>query len=160
LIKEAGGKPVVTPVGHSLIKEVMIKEGAIFGGESSGHYFYKFPYGTFESPIVLVIKFLIHLSRSGLTASAMIEPYKKYYHSGEINSVVDSVESKLDELKEKYSDAEINLLDGVTVEYKDWWFNVRGSNTEPKIRLNLEAKTPKLMAEKRDEVLAIIRGKS
>lgn len=158
MIEEAGGKAVVTMVGHSLIKKTMLDHDAVFGGESSGHYFYKFPYGTFEAPIPFVLKFLAWLSQQGKPASEAIRPYKKYFHSGEINSTVADVQAKLEELKKVYADGEQNLLDGVTIEYPDWWCNIRGSNTEPLIRLNLEAKTKELMEEKRDEVLNVIRS--
>jgi phosphomannomutase len=158
LIEEAGGHAVVTKVGHSLIKETMLKEDAVFGGESSGHYFYRFDYGTFEAPTVLVMKFLVYLSEQNKSVSQIIAPHMKYYHSGEINSEVKDAQVKMKELAEKYSDAEISHLDGITITYDDFWFNVRGSNTEPKLRLNLEAVSPAIMAEKRDEVLAIIRS--
>ena len=158
MILEAGGKPIVTRVGHSLIKEQMLKENAIFGGESSGHYFYKFNYGTFEAPIVLVLKFLQFLSEQNRRVSEIIAPYKRYYHSGEINSEVKDKVAKMKEIENKYSDAEISHLDGVTVEFPEYWFNVRASNTENLLRLNLEAKTKELMDKKRDEVLEIIRN--
>ena len=90
--------------------------------------------------------------------SEMVKPFKKYYASGEINSRVDDIPAKLTEITDLFRDGNIDLLDGVTVEYDDWWFNVRPSNTEPLIRLNLEAKTPELMEAKRDEVLAVIRS--
>lgn len=158
MIEAAGGKAVVTPVGHSLIKAIMVKHDAIFGGESSGHYFYKFPYGTFEAPIVLVMKFLVWLSSQGKPLSEAIAPYQKYFHSGEVNSKVSDVQATLEKIQSTYANGKQDLLDGVTVVYDDWWFNVRGSNTEPLIRLNLEAKTPELMAQKRDEVLQVIRS--
>lgn len=158
MIEEAGGKAVVTKVGHSLIKETMLKENAIFGGESSGHYFYKQPYGTFEMPMMLVLKFLVWLSEQNKPLSEAVAPYKKYFHSGEINSTVADVKTKLSEIQERYKDGEISLLDGVTVTYPDFWFNVRGSNTEPLIRLNLEARSKELMEQKRDEVLGVIRA--
>lgn len=158
MIEEAGGKPTVTRVGHSLIKEQMIRENAVFGGESSGHYFYKFDYGTFESPVCLVLNFLAFISQEGKPLSEIIKPYQKYFHSGEFNAEVKNVKAKLDQIAKTYADANISYLDGVTVEYPDYWFNVRGANTEPKIRLNLEAKTKDLMEEKRDEVLKLIRA--
>jgi len=158
MIDEMGGKSIVTPVGHSLIKEIMIKNDAIFGGESSGHYFYKKSYGTFEMPFILVAKFLKFLSEKNAPFSEIVAPYKKYFHSGEINFRVKSVVEKLKEIEEKYSDGEINKLDGVTIEYPDWWFNVRGSNTEPVIRLNLEAKTKEIMEEKVKEVSDVLKG--
>jgi len=158
MIEEKGGKSIVTPVGHSLIKEIMIKNDAIFGGESSGHYFYKKSYGTFEMPFVLVAKFLKFLSEKNMPFSEVVKPYQKYFHSGEINFRVKSVVEKLKEIEEEYSDGEMNKLDGVTVEFPDWWFNVRGSNTEPVIRLNLEAKTKEIMEEKSKEVSDFIKG--
>lgn len=158
MIEEAGGKAVVTKVGHSLIKEKMLKVDAIFGGESSGHYFYKFPYGTFEAPIVLVLKFLEFLSEQDKPLSKTIKPYEKYFHSGEINSDVKDKEAKMKEIAKKYSDGKISYLDGVTIEYDDFWFNVRPSNTESLLRLNLEAVSKKKMEEKRDEILKLIRS--
>lgn len=159
MIEEVGGKASVTRVGHSLIKEQMIKEKAVFGGESSGHYFYKFDYGTFESPVRFVLKFLEFVSKQNKPLSEIISPYKKYFHSGEINTEVKDTEEKIKEIAEKYKDStEISYLDGITVEYKDYWFNVRPSNTEPKLRLNLEARSKELMEEKRDEVLKLMKS--
>lgn len=159
MILAAGGKPLVTRVGHSLIKEAMIKNDAIFGGESSGHYFYKFSYGTFEAPFAFVLKFLEYVSEQNKPVSEIVAPLKKYFHSGEINSQVTDKVGKINELKEKYKDAKnISTLDGVTIEYDNFWFNVRPSNTENKLRLNLEAVDPATMEAKRDEVLAIIRS--
>lgn len=159
LIEEAGGKAIVTRVGHSHIKKAMIEAGAIFGGESSGHYFYKFPFGTFEAPAPLVLKFLRWACEQEKPLSEAVAPYRqKYSNSGEINSEVVDIPKVLQFIQEKYSDGEISLLDGVTVTYPDFWFNVRGSNTEPLIRLNLEATTKERMEEKRDEVLGVIRG--
>jgi len=157
MIEEAGGKAVVTRVGHSLIKEKMLAVDAVFGGESSGHYFYKFSYGTFEAPIVLVLKFLEFLSEQGKPLSGVIKPYKKYFHSGEINSEVEDKQGKMAEIAKKYEDGKISYLDGITVEYQDFWFNVRPSNTEPLLRFALEAKTKQLMEKKRDEIIKLIR---
>lgn len=158
MIEEAGGRAVVTRVGHSLIKETMIKEGAIFGGESSGHYFYKFDYGTFEAPVALILKFLAYLSESGKTVSQIAAPYKKYFHTGEVNSEVEDKEGKMKAIVEKYKDGQISYLDGVSVEYPDFWFNVRPSNTEPLLRFALEARTKEIMEQKRDEIVALIRS--
>lgn len=156
MIEESGGKAVVTKVGHSLIKATMIANNAIFGGESSGHYFYKRDYGTYEMPIILVAKFLRFLSGKNMLFSETIEPYLKYFHSGEINFKVKNVAEKLAEAEKIYSDGQINKLDGLTVEYPDWWFNLRGSNTEPVIRLNLESKSAELTAEKVKEVSRLL----
>lgn len=159
IILENGGIPILTPVGHSLIKEQAIKDGAVFAGESSGHLFVNMgEKGCYEVPMIVTLKLLQTISESGKTFAKYVKPYKRYFHSGEINSVVESVQGKIKEIRDRYQDGEQNNLDGVTVTYEDWWFNVRGSNTEPKIRLNLEAKTKELMEEKRDEVLKAIRG--
>jgi phosphomannomutase len=161
MIEAVGGTAVVTPVGHSLIKESMIKHGAVFGGESSGHYFYKLPYGTFEAPIVLAAKFLLHLSISGQTLSELAAPYKIYANSGEINTIVpnrEAVDAAIAMLQKRYADGAQNELDGLTVEYPEWWFNVRGSNTEPLLRLTVEAIDAGIMAKKRDEILSQING--
>lgn len=160
MIDEFGGRAVVTPVGHSLIKEVMIKEKAIFGGESSGHYFYQFPYGTFEAPFLLVYKLLKYISALNLPFSEVIRPFERYAHSGEINTKVESRElaaQKIEVIKQKYQDGKQIYIDGVTVEYPDVWFNLRISNTEPLIRLTVEAKSEELMKQKTKELLGIIR---
>lgn len=156
LITAAGGKPVVTRVGHSLIKEKMLEVGAVFGGESSGHYFYKFSFGTFEAPTVHILQFLQYISEENKPVSELIHPHKKYFHSGEINFVVEDKEKKMKELAAHYADAQVSFLDGVTIEYPEWWFNVRPSNTESLLRLNLEANTQELMQQKVEEVKKII----
>ncbi|MGM5483586.1 MAG: phosphomannomutase/phosphoglucomutase [Nanobdellota archaeon] len=158
MIEESGGIPVLTKVGHSLIKKKAIEEGSPFAGESSGHFFVKTDYGFFETPCIITLILLKEISENNEPFSEMIKPYKKYFHSGEINSSVDDKQATMEKIKEKYHDAEINLLDGVTIEYPDYWFNVRPSNTESKLRLNLEAKSKELMEEKRDEVLKTIRN--
>ncbi|MFH2085635.1 MAG: phosphomannomutase/phosphoglucomutase [bacterium] len=159
MILKASGKPLVTRVGHSLIKESMLKNDAVFGGESSGHYFYKFRYGTFEAPFALVLKFLIYISKQNKSVADIVRPLKKYFHSGEINSFVADKAAKIKELASKYKDAQnISFLDGVTIEYPNYWFNVRPSNTENKLRLNLEAIDQKTMEQKCDEVLNLIRS--
>lgn len=157
LIKTNGGVPIITRVGHSLIKEQMIKEDIYFAGESSGHFYFNSPLGCFEFPSLMILKLLIIFSSSDLPISEQIAPYKKYFLSGEINRVVASKEEVFKQIEVKYADGKITKLDGISVEYPDFWFNVRGSNTEPKIRLNLEATSQKLMTEKRDEVLEIIK---
>ncbi len=158
MILEAGGKLSVTRVGHSLIKKQMIDTGAVFGGESSGHFFVKFPDGVYESPMIACLRFMQVLSESGLSSTDFIKPLDKYFHSGEINFEVEDKIGALEKLKEKYSDAEINDLDGLTFTYQDFWFNVRSSNTEPLLRLNLEAKTGELMQEKLIEIKKIINN--
>jgi len=159
MIEQYGGIPVVTKVGHSLIKEQAIKENAYFAGESSGHFFLNTNIGCFEVPMIVILKLLQEFSESGKSVSEYIKPYQKYFHSGEINSIVEQkYENIFQQIEKNYKDAKINKLDGITIEYPDFWFNVRGSNTEPKLRLNLEAKTKEMMEKKRDEVLEIIRS--
>lgn len=158
MIEEAGGKAVVTKVGHSLIKETMIKRNAVFGGESSGHFFYKFPYGTFEAPVVLVLKFLLYISQQNKPLSQVVNPFKRYFHSGELNFEVEDKEGKMAEIEKRYSDGQISHLDGITIEYTDFWFNVRPSNTEPLLRFALEAKTKEKLEEKRNEIVDLIRS--
>ena len=156
LIKENGGIPVLTRVGHSLIKEQMLKENIYFAGESSGHFFLNSELGCFEYPGLMILKLLILFSENNQPISDYIKPYNKYFLSGEINRVVIDKEAVFDRLAKKYSDGAITKLDGISISYLDYWFNVRGSNTEPKIRLNLEATSAELMAKKRDEVLNLI----
>ncbi|MFH1661683.1 MAG: phosphomannomutase/phosphoglucomutase [Candidatus Falkowbacteria bacterium] len=159
LIEEHGGIPIITKVGHSLIKEQMLKENAYFAGESSGHFFLNMDIGCFEVPVIIILKLLQEFSESGKKISEYIRPHQKYFHSGEINSKVDlEYEQVFKKVISAFPYGKINRLDGITIEYPDFWFNVRGSNTENKLRLNLEAKTKKLMEEKRDEALNVIRG--
>jgi phosphomannomutase len=159
MIDEHGGRAIVAPVGHSLIKELMVKENAIFGGESSGHYAYKLPYGTLEAPLLLVLKLLVFISKQNKPFSEIIAPFKRYYHSGEVNLKVEGreeVEKKIELVKEKYKDGEQNFLDGLTVEYPDFWFNIRASNTEPLLRFALEARSKEVMEAKREEIKQIL----
>ena len=156
LIEENGGNAVVTRVGHSLIKEQMIKEDIYFAGESSGHFYFNGQAGCFEYPEIMIIKLLLLMSKSEKTIAEIVNPYKKYFHSGEINKNVTDKELVFNKIKAKYQDGEINLLDGVSVTYENFWFNVRGSNTEAKIRLNLEAIDKETMIEKTKEVLELI----
>jgi len=157
LIIENGGIPVVTRVGHSLIKEQMLRENIYFAGESSGHFFLNLPIGCFEMPNIIIGKLLEEFSNCGEKVSDYLKPLEKYFSSGEINSDVNDKDLVIKDLAIKFSDGKINFFDGVTVEYLDYWFNVRASNTEDKVRLNLEAISPEIMAAKRDEVLSIIR---
>jgi phosphomannomutase len=157
MILASGGIPVITRVGHSLIKEQMLKENIYFAGESSGHFYFNSPLGCFEFLSLMILKLLLIFSSSNLSVAEQISAYKKYFLSGEINRVVDNQEFIFQQITNKYKDGKITRLDGISVEYPDFWFNVRGSNTEPKIRLNLEAVTQKLMEEKRDEILALIK---
>lgn len=156
LIIAAGGIPVITKVGHSLIKEKMLAEKAYFAGESSGHFFLNLNIGCFEMPIIMIGKMLELFAKQNNSSSEFIKQYQKYYHSGEINRLVNNKEKIFEELASSYKEAKISTLDGISISYDDFWFNVRASNTENKVRLNLEARTQKIMEEKRDEILKII----
>ena len=156
-IAAAGGTPMMSRVGHAFIKQQMREHDALFAGELSGHYYFKDNF-TAESSAMAVLSIANIVSKSGQPLSALIAPLRKYFASGEINThVTRDPKIILDEIRAKYADGHQFELDGVSVEYPDWWLNVRCSNTEPLVRLNLEAKTQAQMEAKRDEVLAIIR---
>ena len=157
VIEAAGGTPMMSRVGHAFIKQQMREHGALFAGELSGHYYFKDNF-TAESSAMAILSLANIVSRSDRPLSALIAPLRKYSASGEINTHVSrDPQMILSEIRQKYTDGRLFELDGVSVEYADWWFNVRCSNTEPLVRLNLEAKTRPLMEAKRDELLAIIR---
>ena len=158
IVREEGGIPFVNKAGNVFIKERMKKEDAVFGGETSGHFFFKDFYYCDNGmiPFLLVLQ---KLCESGKQLSELVKPIRlKYPSSKEKNFTVSDVESKIAEIKEKYSDAMIGEIDGVSVTYADWRFNVRGSNTEPLMRLNLEAKTKELVEQKVEELTKIIEG--
>ena len=157
VIQENGGISGRCRVGHSLVKVQMKNENAKFAGELSSHFYLEDEHYA-EAPFFVILKLLELMTHENKPLSELIKPLKKYSQSGEINSKVEDKQGKMKELAEKFNDAKINWLDGVTVEFSDWWFNVRPSNTEPYLRLNLEANTKELMEEKRDLVLRIIRS--
>lgn len=156
-IIEAGGKPVRSRVGHSFIKQVMAETGAAFGGEHSGHYFFRDFYRA-DSGMICALFVLEALSHEGRPMSEVLSSLRRYWNSGEINSEVRDKEGKMKQIAEAHPDAEIDWTDGVTVSYRDWWFNVRPSNTEPVLRLNVEAKDPEFGRRKTEELLALIRS--
>ncbi len=156
MIEDAGGVPVVTRVGHSLIKEKAREVGAPFAGESSGHFFVSLPHGLYESPDIMILLFLVELSRSGKTVAEYIKPLQKYAHSGEINFTVSDTSEVFHRLREEYGTHLTYDFDGLTFEWNDWWFNIRASNTEPKVRLNLESVSEKITLEKVAEVSRFI----
>jgi phosphomannomutase len=157
VIREHGGQPVRTRVGHSFIKQVMAETEAIFGGEHSGHYYFRENYRA-DSGLIAAVVALGELSKADRPLSALLAPLRRYHDSGEINSVVDDQQARIDAIAAHYTGGRADRLDGLTVEFEDWWFNVRPSNTEPLLRLNAEARTPELLAEKTAEVLVLIRG--
>lgn len=144
-------------MGHSLIKEHALRENAIFAGESSGHFFLNMPCGFYEAPLIVILLLLEEFSKTDLSVSEYLQPFNKYYHSKEINFNVSDKDLALRLLAEKYNDGEIDNLDGLSVTYNDWWFNVRSSNTESKLRLNLEAINEELMQIKTKEISDIIK---
>jgi phosphomannomutase len=159
LVAQSGGSALVNRVGHAFFKTRMRETGAVFGGEVSGHYYFRDFYcadsGTLPALLVLEL-----LSKEGKSLSELLRPLReRYFISGEINSEVEDQDAKMREIEETYSSGEVSWLDGVSVDFEDWHFNVRPSNTEPLLRLNLESLvSPEHMAEKRDEVLALIRS--
>jgi phosphomannomutase len=156
VIEEKGGRPIRTRVGHSFIKEIMAETGAIFGGEHSGHYYFRDNYRA-DSGMIAALLALEALSLWDGPLSEMMAPYQRYWASGEINSEVAEQQKTLERLALAYKNGKQDWTDGLTVEFEDWWFNCRPSNTEPLLRLNLEARTKELMEQKRDEVIRLIR---
>ncbi|MFL5836398.1 MAG: phosphomannomutase/phosphoglucomutase, partial [Solirubrobacteraceae bacterium] len=159
VVEAAGGTALVNRVGHAFFKTRMRDTGAAFGGEVSGHYYFREFYNADSGtlPALLVLELL---SVEGKTMGELLKPYhEKYFISGEINTEVEDQDGKMREIAEHYSDAEQSDLDGISIDYDDWHFNVRPSNTEPLLRLNLESVvSQEHMERKRDEVLALIRS--
>jgi phosphomannomutase len=158
-IERCGGVPLVNRVGHAFIKHRMRQEDAAFGGEVSGHYYFR-DFSQADSGVVPFLLMLQLVSRKGMKLSEILEPYRsRYFITGELNTPVADVALKLQELKERYaSEGRVSHLDGISIDADDWHFNVRPSNTEPLLRLNLEARSQELMERKRDEVLELIRS--
>jgi phosphomannomutase len=158
-IEAAGGTALVNRVGHSFIKQRMRDVGAVFAGEVSAHYYFR-DFSQADSGVIPFLLMLELVSRRGRPLGEILEPFRSaYFLTGEINTPVADVALKLQELKERYSsEGRVSHLDGLSIEADDWHMNVRPSNTEPLLRLNLEALSEELMAAKRDEVLALIRS--
>ncbi|MGW3109067.1 phosphomannomutase/phosphoglucomutase [Streptomyces sp. NPDC001100] len=160
VVKENGGTPVRTRVGHSFIKAEMAKSGAIFGGEHSAHYYFK-DFWNADTGMLAALHVLAALGGQDGPLSALLAQYDRYVGSGEINSTVDDQQARLAAIRAAYEGQDgltLDELDGLTVTSADWWFNVRPSNTEPLLRLNTEARDEATMGKVRDEVLGIIRG--
>jgi phosphomannomutase len=157
-IEGAGGVALMNRVGHAFIKARMRKEDAAFAGEVSGHYYFR-DFSQADSGVVPFLLMLELISKRGRRLSEILEPLRlRYFITGELNTPVPDVALKLQELKERYAEGRVSHLDGISVDFDDWHFNVRPSNTEPLLRLNLEATNPQLMEEKRDELLSLIRS--
>jgi phosphomannomutase len=156
-IRAEGGVPIRTRVGHSFIKQVMAETGAIFGGEHSGHYYFRKNYRA-DSGLIAAVVALGELSSADAPLSEVLAPFRKYFDSGEINSPVDDPKARIERIAVALADGRQDRLDGLTVEYPDWWCNVRPSNTEPLLRLNVEATTAELLARKTAMMLDLIRS--
>ena len=161
IVAKYGGSALMNRVGHAFFKRRMREEGAIFGGEVTGHYYFRDNFYA-DNGFIPALLILELMSKKNMTLAEMLAPLReKYFISGEINTKVSDmrvVQEKIDGLSARYTDGRVYTMDGVSAEFPDWHFNVRPSNTEPLLRLNLEAVTPELMERKRDEVLAFIRG--
>ena len=158
-IEGRGGVPLMNRVGHAFIKQRMREEGAAFAGEVSGHYYFR-GFTQADSGVIPFLLMLERISTDGRKLSEILQPFReRYFITGELNTPVPDVDAKLREIEERFGpEGRVSHLDGVSVDADDWHMNVRPSNTEPLLRLNLEARTPELMERKRDEVLAVIRG--
>jgi phosphomannomutase len=157
IVREMGGTPVRSRVGHSFIKQVMAETGAIFGGEHSAHFYFRDNYRA-DSGIIAAMLVLGLLSQAGEALSQLRRPFERYVQSGEINTRVDDPHAVIERVAAAYSDAGQDRLDGLTVDLGDWWFNLRPSNTEPLLRLNLEAPDAASCEAHTAEVLALVRG--
>jgi phosphomannomutase len=158
-IERAGGVPLVNRVGHAYIKLRMREEDAVFAGEVSAHYYFR-DFSQADSGVIPFLLLLELISKRGRRLSELLEPYRsRYFITGEINTPVSDVAVKLRELEDRFGpEGTVSHLDGISIVAEDWHFNVRPSNTEPLLRLNLEARSRELMERKRDEVLATIRS--
>ena len=159
VIRESGGTPVRTRVGHSFIKGVMADTDAVFGGEHSAHYYFRDNFRA-DSGIIAALVVLEQLSRAGVPLSELRRPFERYAASGEVNRRVADPESVIEAVAAAFPDARQDRLDGLTVEYDDWWFNLRASNTEPLLRCNVEAADAAACAERTAEVLAVVGGEA
>jgi len=154
-IEAAGGRPVRERVGHSFMKQTMRKVGCIVGGELAGHYYFKDNFYA-DSAIIAVIEVLNAMGRSGEPLAELIKPLRKYVQTGEVNFKVEDPQALFERVQEQFKDARIDTLDGITVQYTDWWFNLRASNTEPYVRLNLEAATREQLKEKFEQLATVL----
>jgi phosphomannomutase len=158
VIHAFGGEPVKTRVGHAFVKQIMRERQALFGGELSYHFYFR-DFFHCESGILAMLHVCRLLAETGQDLSELVAPFRKYSHSGEVNFRVSDTASVLRMLEDDFADGRVSYLDGLSIEYDEWWFNVRPSNTEPLLRLNLEANTPHLMQEKLDLITQMIECK-
>jgi len=157
VVKEMGGIPVIGRIGHSFIKERMRRENIIFQGELNGHYYLRTHYFC-EAPFFVIFKILEEISRNRKSISELVKPFQKYSHSGEINFKVKNKKKVFKTLEDKFRGGEILKIDGLRIDFPNWWFNVRPSHTEPLLRLVVEARTKKLMEQKIKEIKSIIEN--
>lgn len=155
-VESAGGIVFSSRIGHSFIKETMRDEDIIFGAEYSGHYYLRHGKGYYESPYFIVFLMLNEMKKTGKTLSQLIEPFRKYYHSGEINFKTENKEEIIKKVKETYKDGKDSYVDGLRIDFDNWWFLLRASNTESILRLVVEAKTKELMEGKVREIKDLI----
>ena len=156
-VKEMGGKSIRTKVGHSFIKAEMRKYNAVFACEHSGHYYFKDNYNG-DSGLIAALCILNIMSTSERTLSELCEPYRsRYVDSGEINFKIENIAEALDEVAGNYTDGTRDDLDGMTISYPDWWFNLRPSNTEPLLRLNIEARSQSVVDDNLDKIKKILQ---
>ena len=156
-IEAAGGVPVRARVGHSFIKALMREHDAIFGGEHSGHFYFRDNWYA-DSGLIAFLTMLELLSREGTSLSQYLGPLDTRYRSGEVNTEVADIPGTIARVRKAFSDGQIDELDGMTIEYPTWWFNLRASNTQPLLRLNVEADDPEELRLRLDDILSVVRG--
>ena len=154
VIEKNDGVPLMCRVGHAFIKAQMKEEKAVFAGELSGHFYFSENFNA-ESSALAALRIMNLINNSGKRFSGIVDELKVYAQSGEINRKVTDPDKIIKKIEEKYGDGKVYHLDGLSVEYEGWWFNIRKSNTEPVLRINLEADTKELMEEKTEEVLSL-----
>ncbi len=156
-IKASGGTPVMTPTGHALIKPILRKNGGLFGGELSGHFYFREFFSAENTDYVMLLALQL-LSRQGKPLSELVAPFRRYAHSGELNFKVADAKAKMAAIQEKYAPeaASVTDIDGLRLDFGDWWCSIRASNTEPLLRLNLEAATRDAMEKKKEELVSLI----
>jgi phosphomannomutase len=156
VITKEGGKAIRTRVGHALIKPLMKQHNAVFGGEHSGHFYFRNNWFA-DSGLIALLVCLELISEENQPLSTLVSSIDPYFRSGEINNRVENIPQKLKQIEEHYSKGKVDHLDGLTIDFDSWWFNIRPSNTEPLLRLNVEANSPEILDQKKNEVLKLIR---
>ncbi|MBI1883961.1 MAG: phosphomannomutase/phosphoglucomutase [Chlamydiae bacterium] len=156
-VEKNGGKAQMCRVGHAFIKQALREANGVFAGELSGHYYFR-DNSFCDSAAIAFVMMLNVLSQAGVPLSKLIHPLKRYHATGELNSKVKDPDQIIQHIEKKFQDGKTFYLDGLSIEFKDWWFNLRKSNTEPLLRLNVEAKTPQMLKEKSEELLSIIQN--